>query len=198
MNIIDIPDSLPYPKISSFNEVRELNNKFVYVFKKYPCEGIGLLIKRGHDTVCIRLSDFVGNMLQPTDNNVLQPYVEEVMNKHSARLSITLRLMGVDQAIFYFAADNGVARLVDIRFHGKFCGPGALADYFGRQGIPIQERIGDPIILNDDNLRLIMSGGADYVHEEYIVKPSAFKFMVRDEIMVPMYGIIQNASKHAS
>lgn len=198
-NIVTIPDSLPYPKIEPFEKVRELNNKFVYVFKKYNMsEGIGILIKREHEMVCIRLSDFAGNVIQPTGNGVTQSIVDEVMNKHSARLSITMRLMGIDHALFYFSNDNGVTRLVDIRFHGKFCGPGALQDFFGRQGIPIQERVGDPLILNEENLRMIFSASGDYPIGEYIVKPSAFKFMVRNDEMVPLYGVISNAPKHAS
>lgn len=195
--IVEIPDSLPYPKILPFDQVRELNGKFVYIFKKYPFEGVGLLIKREHDTVCIRLSDFAGTVLQPTGNK-LQPYIDEIMKKYSMRLAVTMRLMHLDQALFYFSADNGVARLVDIRFQGKFCGPGALADFFGKQKVPIQERVGDPLILDDDNQRLIKSCGGDFVPGEYIIKLSAFKFMVRnkDEIL-PTYGVIGNASKHA-
>lgn len=185
---IQLPDPVPYPTIHNLNEVKELRGKLCYVIKKYPFTGLGLTILRvsNADTVCIRISDFTGALLDPTDEVRYKPVMD-----YSRNLVLTMKLIGVPQALFYFSEIGKSFRLVDMLLSlNKFASPGYLADFFGKQKIPVQESIGDPITLTDDKIGELIEK-----KEEYILKPSAFKFMIRNDVVLPQYGIVNHETK---
>lgn len=179
INSIDIPDALPYPNFYALKECNELKNKYCYIFKKYSLNGVSLVITRKHDYVTIRAADFKGKDINQDLNSM-----QETIN----RIVVTMKYINIPKAQFYFSEN----KLVDIRLSiNKFCGPGWLADFFGKQSIPIQEQIGKPIVLTDENLEMLYSAKGDYSHGKFIVKPSAFKFIIRDGDPVPLYGILE-------
>jgi hypothetical protein len=183
---IEIPDSLPYPEIADFDKVPSLKDKFCYVIKDYPHIGMGLVVVRKMGQVRIRMSDFSGKEISPDKLGVYSQQIEEVMSNYSGRVLSAMRFIRIPQAMFYFAfADE--PRLVDVRLSlNKFCGPGWISDFLGKQEIALQEQVGSPLILNEDGLKKIQDG--DYGDGNLIFKPSAFKSMVRGEEIVPLYG----------
>lgn len=194
--IIEIPDSLPYPGVLPFTELKEIHSKFCYVFKAYPMEGISTTIARDHKNgiCCIRLADFKGNTIPPDNLGKHKDIVEEIMTKYSHKIIHTLKLIGVPKAIFYFSQSD-IPRLVDIRLsNNKFCGPGYLSDFFGKLGIPIQERVGDPVVLNEEKTNQIINHVGIYTNKAHILKPSAFKFILRGEDVFPAYGVIDETT----
>ena len=189
---IDIPASKPYPKILSFDQVKQLQNKFCYVIKGYPHRGIGFLVVRQEGNVCIRLSDFDGNLLDPEDLKDYKKSVDTIMTEYSSKIILTMQLIRIPRAMFYIACCD-IPRVVDIQFTlNKFCGPGWLIDFIGKQDIPIQEKIGNPILLDKENIAKIINKQDDYGHGDFIFKPSVFKPMVWGEDVIPMYGRIKN------
>lgn len=194
--VIELPDPLPYPTIRPIQELQELVNKFCYVFRAYPRKGVCLTIVRAEGEVCIRLADWEGKLLSVQDNQ--SSFIDQIMTEYSRKITTTMRVIGVPRAIFYFSEDNG-PRLVDMRLSiNKFCGPGYLADFFGKQDIPTQERIGEPIHLKPEEIKKIATGEGIYTHSSYIVKPSAFKSIIRENNVYPMYGVIDREAKQPS
>ena len=191
MTTIEIPDLLEYPEILPLKDVPSLKNVLCYVIKRYPIEGIGVVITRKEGWFCSRISDFSGNLLEP-DNKKYSKIIEKVMGDIVPHLMTLMSYAHMDKLLFYFAdVDN--PKLVDVRVSiNKFCSPGFVKDIFGRRIVPIQEEIGKPIILNDENLEKLYSGKGDYKEKDFILKPSVFKTIIRDDKLFPLYGAITN------
>jgi hypothetical protein len=195
-NSVILPEPLPYPKIYDIKDLEEIKNKFCYVLDSYPLEGVALVIARQNEHVCIRVADWSGKIIDLEKDNKYQKYLELIMKEYCGRVVMTMKLISIPKAIFYFSADNNIPRLVDMRLSiNKFCGPGYLQDFFGKQGIPVQKGVGDPVVIDDVNYNMITSGKGDYVAGNYILKPSAFKFIIREEEVVPLYGMIKHEIK---
>jgi len=184
MSKIEIPECLPYPKITTIQDTPELRNKFCYVVKAYSQQGIIMLVVRQAGEVCIRMFDFDAKMLDlEKDKGCLPQIVEQ-----SPKIVKLMNLIGIPKALLYFSDDSGTPRLVDVRLSlNKFVGPGFLGDFFGKI-VPIQERIGDPLVLSDEVMEMI-SKCEGVFSQDVIVKPSAFKTIIRKEEMVPLYGV---------
>jgi hypothetical protein len=169
-----IPEILPYPKLLNIREVEELKDRFCYVIEKYPLEGYVLLVYRSEGDVTIRVADWGSNKLEPDEDNTR--YINNIVTIMS-----TIKLQ---QALYYFSD----GKLVDVRISlNKFCGPGFIKDVFGQAKIPIQNDINKPLVINDD---FKVSS-----HNNTIIKPSSFKSIVRDDVLLPMYGVIENETE---
>jgi hypothetical protein len=188
MSTIELPDPLPYPKLLPFND-SQLSGKFCYIFKKYSTtKGVTAVIFRQSDIVTIRMADFTGKILDAKEVS------KEVM-EYTSRCAYTMKCSRVPKAIFYFSMDEKI-RLVDMRLSiNKFCSPGYLRDFYGKQGIPTQEAVGDPVILAGDVLSAILEGKGDYSYKKFIIKPSAFKFICRGDDILPQYGVVEDETK---
>jgi hypothetical protein len=183
--VINIPDVLPYPKLYQLKDIPEFKNKFCYILKSFPDNGLSVLILRDKGDICVRMGDFSGNII---DLNQPNDYVKQVSGFLS-KIVTTMRCIAIPKAIFYFSNDNGVARLVDMRLNtNKFCGPGYLYDFFGKQDIPVQVRIGEPIILDDTVISDLLCHQNAY-KDNCVIKPSAFKTIIREDQIVPLYGV---------
>ena len=192
---IKLPESLPYAEIMPVDQVKQLDNKFCYVIEEYPRSGIGFLVLRQHEHVCIRLSDFKGNIIDANDPGEFGKDIKEIMSNYSQRIITTMSIINIPQALFYFSCGEKT-QLVDMMLSiNRFCGPGYLGDFFGKQGIPTQEVVGTPCVLNKENLSKISSGVGTYEFGRFILKPSVFKFMIRDDTVVPMYGRVWHETK---
>ena len=166
-----IPESLPYPKIYELGQVPELKDKYCYIVKSYPLSGLAIMVYRDNDDLYLRFTDFNGVEADPVEGRLLDIIIT------------VMKTANIKQSMFYFSEN----RLVDIRLSlNKFCSPGFIKDIFGKAGIPIQEEIGRPIQLDENNMGLILSGDGEYGCG-IIVKPSTFKSIIRNDV-IPMYG----------
>lgn len=190
MTTIDIPASLPYPDIYPINEVNELKDNLCYVIEKYPLRGIGVIVVRKDDNVCIRFSDFHGNILRPDDGKYIQ-MINKVMDVSVPRIIATMMATRIPKSLYYFSGDDPV--LVDMRASlNKYSSPGFLADIFGKQGVKTQKIIGKPILVNDENLAMLRESKGDYSSGSFILKTVKFKSIMRGDNMLPLYGIVTN------
>jgi hypothetical protein len=190
--MIEIPDSLPYPKILKFPEVPELAERFVYVIKAYPLDGFSFVISRGDGHVCIRVADWSGRVLTAEECEK-QPLVQKVMKEYNPRCEHFMKIAAISKLQFYYS-NNGL--LVDVRLgEAKFCGPGYISDFFGRLGIPIQERVGDPVVVKQEFLDKVNTQLDPYKYDTYVLKSSAFKPMIRGDLVLPLYGILEREIK---
>jgi hypothetical protein len=184
--IIEIPDSLSYPKILPLQEIHEIRGKLCYVFKAYSLEGYSCVIVREKGNICVRFSDWNGNILDLSKQHDLSPNFGESVIK----LATLMRYIRVDRLQAYFSGKDKVM-LVDIRLtFNKFISPGMLNDLIGKLGIEVPEVIGRPIGLDDANISKLLSKSGEY-SGTIIVKPSVFKSIVRGEEILPAYGLVQ-------
>jgi hypothetical protein len=191
--IINIPSSLPYPMVLPFSEVPELKNRFCYIIKAYPLTGISLTILRDNGMVMIRFADFLGNELDIENPIYKSASYMAMLMQNVNRIITTMKYIGIPKAMFYFSIDKDNPRLIDMRLGiNKFCGPGYLNDFFGKQGVLTQEVVGSPMVLDENNVKLLLSGSGEYVDRNFILKSSAFKTIIRGDNIVPLYGLIKH------
>lgn len=197
MTEVEIPEPLPYPTIQPFETMVQLNNLFCYVIKPYPMEGISLTIVRKDGNVCIRIADWTGKLID-AETGEKDQFISKIMRELSHRLVLTMQLIGIPKALFYFSRDDK-PRLVDVILTAtKFVSPGFLFDFFGKQGFDIQQTIGNPVFLSPEELTRIKTKVGVYVHDKYIIKPSQFKFIVNGVEVTPMYGVLTCETKPSS
>ena len=180
-----IPDLIPYPKIYKISETNEINNLLCFVIEKYCYDGISLIIVREKDTLAMQLSDFNGKQL----NDYKSSNVDIIMSNYSGKIVEIMRYTRISQAQYYFSCSkNNDPILVDIRVSlFKLCSPGFINDIFGKIGVPQQKICGKPIILNQDNLKMVENKKGDYSHGDFILKPSVFKTIIKGKDVVPLY-----------
>lgn len=193
---IDLVDPIKYNDFIKFEDYPQFNNMFVYLFKYYQSnDGFQYIIQRSSGNAIIRVADFNGNILDPAIDCKLTPYIKDISENYLNRILLTIKYIGITQAIFYFAVSD-CARLVDMRLSlNKMCGPGYLIDFFGKQGIPLQEQIGKPVILNEEEIERIRKHCDPYLPCKMIIKPSVFKTIMQGEDIVPLYGVLNNEIK---
>lgn len=182
ISIPPLPTLLSYPKILSLNEVPELGGKFVYFVRAYPLQGLAVMIVRQKEDIFIRIGDWDGKVINPTESAVATEFVKK-FSPHFVSLMASAK---IPQAIFYVSVNGAEMRLVDIRLSlNKFSGPGMVRDLFSKI-IDTQE------VIKIDNLTpeamtAIKNNEGSYTGS-LIVKPSAFKTLDRNKVMYPMYG----------
>jgi hypothetical protein len=188
MTKVEIPDLLPYPSILNFDECPELNNKMCFVINRYPLSGVMMMVVRHKmakdNLVTINLADFSGNK-----EVVSEEQAKQVM-QYSQKIILTMKLTGIPKAIFYFSMTDKPI-LVDIRLsQNKFISPGYIIDFYGKQGIPIQESINKPIAMSDDNIKMIKNAVGDYSFGKFILKSSVPNIITKNEQVLPTYALI--------
>jgi len=194
--IVELPEILPYPEIVGLKHVQQLRNRIIYVIEEYGTEGLAMLVSRQDGDVFVRLAAFDGRVLDAEDPGDIVPVVEEVMKKYSHRIVATMKYVGIPNAIFYWAFGAEGPLLVDVRVSlNKFCSPGYLRDFIGRQEVPIQKVAAGPMVLDDSLYGKMISGEEMYGRSSFIIKPSVFKHMERDGAIVPVYGRTSPPSK---
>jgi len=164
----ELPTPLSYPPILPLDQVPELNGRLVYVIEGYKTEGYSILIFTHEKNIGVRFGDFDGNVIDPPDNT------QECVDK-LAQLMLRAR---IEQAQYYFS--GGV--LVDIRTSlNNMVGPGMLKDLCGNI-VPTQKVI-DIKALDDDLKERLPELG------HVILKHSSFKTIIREEKILPLYGL---------
>ena len=183
-----IPDSLPYPEIYPLEKIKEIKDVSCFIVEKYPLIGISVVIVRDNDQVYIRLADFKGNLIAPNKMGDLTSCINIIMTTYVNKIISIMRYAHIKQTQYYFV-DNINPFLVDMRVSSnKLCSPGFLNDVFARAGIPSQKICGKPIVLSQENIERIRSKKGDYISGNFIIKPVVFKTIIRDELIVPLYG----------
>lgn len=191
------PDLLSYPSVLEASEIQELNGRSLFFCKYYGYYGYTVLINKVNDSIRLVFGDFDGNTIDPEspkiDTNFLafkKFFLVDIsrvsgLNESSNVLGKLVSLMkfaGISQAQYYFSHDEEKYRLVDVRTElNKFLSPGMLKDIFGKQ-IDTQEilHVGE---YNEEELKKVS-------YRPMIVKTNTFKTVVRDNEMLPCYGII--------
>ena len=189
---VRLPDVLPYSPFLDFSKrIAQFKNMFCYVLRGYPRKGVAMMICRESGDVFVRVADFNGIILEPVRNKTVATVIEKYLN----RLVFTMKTIRLKQAIYYFSGEQDFT-LVDMRLTlDRFCGPGYLNDFFGKQGIPIQVSINQPIILTDENIEMLSDSKGDY-SGPIILKPSAFKFTMEGGQPIPLYGALREIKIH--
>lgn len=189
MITVEIPTSLPYPNVLPVDEVPEISKHLCYVIRRYPFEGVSATVVRKKGNVCVQLADFAGTILKPSDKKFGQT-MHRVMTEIMPRILMTMHLANIPKVQYYFAnLTNPI--LVDVRVSiNKLCSPGFIKDIFGVQGIPVQEPIGKPVILDEETLAVIKGAQGDYSEGKFILKSSTFKSIVRGDEVLPLYGVV--------
>jgi hypothetical protein len=190
MSNIILPDILEYPKILAYADCPELKNTFCYVFKEYTLSGIAIQIVRDGEYAVTSIADWQGNIIDP--NIQKNDQLNEILGNYLAKITLTMKYTRVPKAIFYFSITDKHPCLVDMRLSiNKFSSPGYLIDFFGKQNIPLQEQIGKPVMLDEEQIKLITDKQGDYVSGKFIIKPNAFKSIIRGDEILPAYGVIR-------
>jgi len=197
-NDIVIPDPIRYYPFINVDSVPEFKDKFVYPLEYFSdTNGFMFIFKRSKGHICIRTATFAGEILDPEKDHPYTQGIKNITENHFSKLINTIRLVGIDQCILYFSEPENPI-LVDFRVSlDKMCGPGYLNDFFGKQKIPMQKSIGDPVILDDDNLSKLRIKAKESKAKRVIVKPSSFKIIVRGDEIVPLYGVLNSEVKAA-
>lgn len=183
MVCITMPDFLSYPRVLETSELPELNGRLSYFCKYYGYYGYSALINRSNDNVGLILGDFDGNKFEqerPRDKQFLA--FREFILGNLPKIVSVMKFANISKAQYYFSHDEERYRLVDVRSDlNKLLSPGMIKDVFGKQ-LDIQEYVH---IGEFSEIEL-----AKVTYRPLIIKPNTFKTVVRDDEMLPCYGII--------
>lgn len=177
-----IPSLLSYPPVSQLSELTEATGRIVYVIKRYPEQGVAMLIAREPtDKVSITFSDFDANQIDMGVPSPDRTVCADLLVEYGAKLITLMKVAGIKQAIYYMSKTIDGFKLVDVRVAlDKFLSPGMLRDLFGKI-LPTQEVL--EIVPFDDIKRVELTTRFDV-----IVKCSAFKTIARGDSLLPCYG----------
>lgn len=179
---IEAPSLLSYPEILSLNEVKdEIVDQFCYLIKRYPLNGISVLIKLNDENIgtLVRIGDWNGSPLK--QDSELKKYENLFLENYCVKFLDLCMNAKIQQIQFYISCENNSMMLVDARTSiNNMVSPGYIKDIFGRL-MPSQQIIGTPQIMSKENI--------ESIKEQVIVKPSLFKTIVRNNKMFPLYAL---------
>jgi hypothetical protein len=178
---MNLPKVLPYHPISNYDKVPELEGKFCYIVEDYDDKGgVSVVVTLQNKKIYYQFGTFAGGEINPQDKkHPLHETVNHIAASYCNKLATTMHLLKLEQAQFFWAKCNKEDLLVDLQISfNKLAGPGMLRDIFGKN-FPCQ-RVKEIAHVNKDQLP----------NGPVIIKPSAFKMMVRDSDVVPMYARI--------
>lgn len=182
------PALLSYPRILEYNQVPEIKNVFCYVIKKYPTQGLSVVIARRKDngvpTVSYTLGDWDGKKDKP-----LSVLAQKFMAEYAEKVLGLMQKISLQHVQLYMAHHNGELILTDVRTHvNKMLGPGATQQLFGTI-LNVQEQACKPLIINEEN-QLKIAKKISPFNQGVVLKPSAFKTITRGKELQPMYASI--------
>lgn len=173
--MFEMPKLLPYPEFQQFDRCQELLGKFCYFIKDYA-PGYSILIKRQSGEAGIILGDWKGNKYDhkcPVTVHIASLGLIEKFHK-------IMEAIGLQQGQLFFSSDD---RVVDLQIAiNKMAGPGMLRDLFATT-FSIQDTVKIEVATPQLIAELKKQG-------RFIVKPSRFRFIQRDQIILPLYARI--------
>jgi len=168
------PEALPYPPILPLSEVPELDDGLlIYVLKSYEPRGKSIVVKRENGELAVRVADFSGHIIDVTKESSVRTIINGAVT-----ICVHARIV---MSQWYFVEDAAGFFLVDIRKNPDvFVGPGLLRDLCGK-AFRTQEvvKIGQLKDLKKD------------LKGDFIVKPSKYRSVMRNDALQPMYGRIK-------
>jgi len=188
-----IPDILAYPRIPFLNEVREeMLGQFVYVIKGYKEDGLSVLIKRSSNNVYVKIGDFDGNTIDVSNaNHKLYKQANEFVTNESYKFVNMMKMLGIEQLLFYISVDSDQMMLVDLRASlNKFYGPGMLQDLFSKF-FNVQKVI-KTIHVTEEVLSTIKKNEGSF-KGDIILKCSKFKTVEKNRDLLPLYAKINRS-----
>ncbi len=190
--LVKVPTLLSYPNVFKVTELPELKNEFVYLIEAYPLHGLSVVASRVQTENGIqinwRLGDWDGNEINFLGKDGNAHWANKFMENYSQKILQIMQLIKLFQAQFYFSVVDNDLCLVDIRISlNKFTGPGMVKDIFGKV-VRVQREIAKPNVLTPDDWVKLSKNGKAY-GQDIIIKPSAFKTIVRNKALMPMYAI---------
>tara|TARA_R100001244_G_scaffold25113_2_gene25401 strand:- start:65955 stop:66587 length:633 start_codon:yes stop_codon:yes gene_type:complete len=192
-----LPSLIAYPRIPTLKEVEEeMAGQFVYVVKGYEEEGLCILIKRDphSDEVFLKIGDFDGEPIILTDDkHPLQETALRFAAEESSNFVEMMRMLGIEQMIFYISVTDDGMKLVDLRASiDKFYGPGMIRDLFAKI-FPVQEVIKTTNV-TVEVLEAIYNNEGSF-QGDIILKCSKFKTVVKGKELLPLYAKIKRKKK---
>ena len=173
----ELPDLLPYHNMLAYDKCPEIKDIFCYIVKEYM-PGIAVVIKLQDKDVVFIVGDWDGNRVGPKDNIWAQS--QDFLAHTAYKFAKIMEHIGLGQAQYFI--DSGGA-LVDAQLSlNKFMGPGMLRDLFN-SAIKTQE-VESMAVINADKAKELRKLGAR------ILKPSRYRFYVRDDKVLPLYARI--------
>lgn len=193
MSKLQIPDILAYPEVLKFTDITELHDKFVYVIKAYPLDGLAVMVYRADEQVYFKFADFDGKIIDPTGKHKLCPLIQKFLSERVGKFVALMKSAHIPQAMYYFSVVKDNLVLVDMRTSlNKFAGPGMLRDLFAK--FTETQEVLKTVKLTPEAVEAIKSGTGNF-SGDIILKTSAFKTVTRPgkdkQKLLPMYGIMQ-------
>lgn len=183
--IPQLPALLSYPPVLSLDDIPELAGKFVYFIRAYNLQGLAVLIVRQKEDVFMRIGDWDGKVINPSESEIATTFVK----KYSPKFINLMSSAHIPQAIFYLSVNGTNMCLTDIRLSAnKFSGPGMVRDLFAKI-VETQETIKIDN-LTPEVMTAIKNNEGSYTGD-FIIKSSAFKTVNRGTTVYPMYGLVQ-------
>lgn len=185
-----LPKVLPYPQLLPFESTPSIRDIFCYIIKHYGDNGLAVLIYRQPDkdqvvTIC---GDWKGNNIDIINNDdQLAVLGLQFAQKDLTGFLETMRLVGIDQAQFFFAIADGELVLVDMQVaYNKFASPGMIRDIFGR--IYRTQEIVKTEVIDERAVEAIKKGTGSY-EGDIILKPTRFRMHheAEDNSFQPLY-----------
>ncbi len=172
--MIQINDFIDYHKPYSVTEKLPLFNKlFCYIVENYEQSGIALYVGFREGSVYARFADWNSTEIDMKADKRIEPIL------HTLPTLVTLlKASGIKDICLYFSGPDLI--LVDAMVAAnKFMGPGMLRDVFGKTYKT--QTVREIAICDDDKIK--NSKGC-------ILKPSRFRFVMENDVPVPLYGLV--------
>lgn len=176
--VVTVPDFIDYPNILPTKEYKEIfNNVYGYFIEPYPLDGYSIYcgLKNGH--FVMRVADFKSKVVNISDASNSLKNILVLGDK----IGMMMKIAKIPEFLMYFSnVDDPM--LVDIMLSlNKFAGPGFLRDLFGR--LFKTQSIIEIATFNDETVKK---------YDGKYFKPSLFKFVNKDNKILPVYGKIIN------
>ena len=172
----DVPDIVDYPDILSTSEYSSIfNNVYGYVIEPYALEGYSVYCGLKDGNFIIRAADFKSKDI---DLSSMPDGLKKILI-NGDKFGMMMKISKIQEFLLYFSGKNDPI-LVDIMLSAnKFVGPGLLRDLFGK--VVNTQKIIEITTFNDE---MVNKNKGKYF------KPSSFKFINKDNIIMPVYGKI--------
>lgn len=178
------PKILSHSDVLGIDNVPEILGKFCYVLESYPNTGFSLLLYRDSGNINFKFGTFDGTEIDVLNNTKYRNYIDKVFKKVGEYIRL-LKLVNVSQLQLYFTIKNNKLFVIDARTHfNKFLGPGMVKDIIAKCGVPFVKVLSTEQIDQDIIDRLKSTG------EQYVIRPSYPKMIVRDGILEPLQARI--------
>lgn len=185
--LADVPSLLSYPRVYPFEETPEILGQYVYPIRRYSLDGLAIVVNIEQNAVRAKIGDWDGRARH--DGWLFEEQEQTFVQRHLSGISELMQAAAIPRALYYVSCGNDGLRLVDMRVSlDRMAGPGMLKDLF-KTIMPVQESISDPVIMDKETIARA-EGREGIFRSGAIFKPSAFKTILREGEMQPLYVLL--------